>query len=202
MIDSLLSQLGTVEPIDWIGMFTGIIGVSLSIKERLSAWPFFILCYSAYIYINYRSGYYASTATNAGFIFIAIYGWLKWSGLIQQDRNKEKILGISRVPRQFWPFIFATIVAGTIGIGLALSFKDSAQLPFLDAFAVINALVAQWMLSRKYIENWIFWIFSDIVYIVLFLNDQLWTSVFLFSVFILLACKGLYDWNRLILKDD
>jgi nicotinamide mononucleotide transporter len=200
MFDSLFKQIAAIAVIDWLAMFSGIIGVYLSIKERLSAWPFFILCYSAYVYISLRSGYYAFGAMNAGFIFIAIYGWCKWSGIANPSKKANGVLKISRLPDRFWLLIFTFIAVCTITIGVLLSQMDAARLPFLDAFAVSNALVAQWMLSRKHIENWIFWIVSDIIYISLFLNDRLWPSVFLFGVFILLACKGWRDWQRSIMN--
>lgn len=202
MLDSLLKQFATVAPVDWIGMFSGIIGVFLSIKERHSAWPFFILCYSAYVYISFRSGYYAFSAMNAGFILIAIYGWIKWSGVIDSGNNDNHKLKISRLPSTFWLPIFIFVVACTIAIGVLLSRMDAARLPYLDAFAVSSALVAQWMLSRKHIENWIFWIISDCVYMSLFINDRLWPSVLLFGVFILLACKGWRDWRRSFIKNS
>ena len=197
MPDSLLNQFAAIEPIDWIAMLAGIIGVSLSIKERLSAWPFFILCYLAYVYISLRSGYYAFAAMNITFVGIAVYGWHKWSAPAKSPKeDNTHSLQVSRLPRQLWPLILLLIAAGTLVFGWMLSQVNAARLPFLDAFAVSNALVAQWMLSRKHIENWLFWIVSDIVYINLFFNDRLWPSVILFSAFVLLACKGWHDWKK------
>lgn len=200
LFESLFRQFADVSLIDWVGMFSGVIGVSLSIRERISSWPFFILCYSAYVYISFRSGYYAFSAMNAGFIIIAAYGWLKWSGVLNPDRVRDNSLNISRLPHRFWLFVCIFIAACTLAIGLLLSQMNAARLPFVDAFAVSNAVIAQWMLSRKYIENWLFWIISDIVYISLFINDKLWPSVLLFGVFILLASKGWCDWQRSIVN--
>lgn len=196
MIDFLITQFAAIEPIDWIAMLAGIVGVSLSIKERLSAWPCFILCYLAYIYISFRSGYLAFSLMNALFVIIAFYGWYHWSSAANQGKNKKHSLKISRVPRKFWPFVLLFVATCTVAIGWILLQMDSARLPFWDAFAVSSALVAQWLLSRKYLENWIFWIISDIVYVTLFVNDRLWPSVFLFGTFILLACKGWHDWRK------
>ena len=200
MSNSLLEQFAAIALIDWIGMFSGIIGVSLSIRERISAWPFFILCYVAYVYISLRSGYYAFAAMNAGFIVIAIYGWLKWANGSGSDKGSNHILRISKLPHKFWLNIFIFLTAGTLTIGMLLSQMEAARLPFIDAFAMNNAVVAQWMLSRKYVENWIFWIISDVIYISLFISDRLWTSVLLFGVFILLACKGWQEWRQSIVN--
>ena len=54
-MDHLLTQLSAISPIDWFAMITGIVGVYLSIKERILAWPFFILCYAAYVYIAFAA---------------------------------------------------------------------------------------------------------------------------------------------------
>lgn len=198
MVDSLLTQFAAVELIDWLAMLSGVLGVYLSIKERPSAWPLFIFCYSAYIYISIRSGYYAFGLMNAGFIVVAAYGWLQWSGVSKSGKNDAPTLKISSLPGKFWPIVFIFLPLCTLTIGLLLLKTEAARLPFIDAFAVSNALVAQWMLSRKYIENWIFWIVSDVVYTALFLNDRLWPSVLLFAAFILLAFKGWRDWQRFI----
>lgn len=175
-------------------MSTGIIGVSLSIRERLSAWPFFILCYLAYIYISLRSGYYAFSVMNTLFAIVALYGWYKWSGATNPGATASS-LRITRLPRKAWPRMLALIAAGTAIIGLILSRMEDARLPFWDACATSNGLMAQWLLSRKHIENWIFWIIADIIYLTFFLKDGLWPSAFLFGIFTLLACKGWHDWK-------
>lgn len=195
MLETLWQQLAATSLIDWFAMLTGIIGVSLSIKERVSAWPLFILCYSAYIYISFRGGYYAFGGMNIAFVGIAAYGWGKWSGLIS---NNEHELEVSHMPSKHWPIIAAFILLCTLGVGTLLAKTGEARLPYLDAFATSCAFSAQWMLSRKHIENWLFWIISDIVYVCFFFNDKIWPSVILFSIFILLACLGWRDWKRTI----
>ena len=195
MLDSLLTQFAAIDLIDWLAMFAGIIGVYLSIKERLSAWPVLIFCYSAYVYISLRSGYYAMGTMNSISVVIAIYGWCKWSVAANSGKVIHESLKISRTPHRYLPLVFTFVALCTIAIGALFSQMDTARLPFVDAFAMSTAMTAQWMLSRKHIENWIFWIVSDIVYVGLFLNDRLWPSVLLFSAFIFLAFKGLRDWQ-------
>ncbi len=202
MFDSLITQFAAIELIDWVAMVAGITGVLLSIKERLSAWPLFILCYCAYIYISLRSGYYAFGAMNALLVVIAAYGWYGWSGIAKQDEGKTHRLKISRLPHMLWPFVLVFTAASTVAIGWILSQTNAARLPFWDAFAVSNALIAQWMLSRKYLENWILWVISDLVYITLFLNDRLWPSVILFGAFIVLAFKGWHDWQQSMINQS
>jgi len=187
-----MNQLAATSWVEWLGMSTGIIGVWLSIKEKVAAWFFFIICYSCYVYIGFAFSLHALMGMNIAFIGISAYGWAKWA---RQGKNESSKLPISRTNPKHWPLIALFLGLGTFLVGTLLGRLDQAQLPHLDAFAACCALTAQWMLSRKHIETWLFWIVSDIVYLGIFFNRPSWPSVILFATFIGLAIKGWRDWQ-------
>ncbi len=150
-MDTLWLQLKAISPIDWFAMLTGIVGVWLSIKEKIAAWPLFILCYAAYVYISFRSGYYAFGGMNIIFVGVAAYGWFKWASSGNAETGEP--VAIAHLPARTRLSIAALICLGTLSIGWLLSFSGEARLPYFDAFATSCALCAQWMLSRKYAEN-------------------------------------------------
>lgn len=195
MLDQFLNQLATTDPIEWLGMATGIAGVYLSIKEKALAWPFFIICYGSYTYIGYENGLSAFIGMNIVFIGISLYGWKKWSA---QKAADAEIIRPTHTAHKDWPYVGLFVLCGTLLAGFLLSRLDQARLPYLDAFATCCGFTAQWMLSRKHIETWIFWILTDIVYLSIFLQGQSWPSVILFVVFIGLAIKGWKEWKHLI----
>ena len=195
-MDDFLSQLRAISAIDWFGMLTGIAGVYLSIKEKTLAWPLFILCYLSYVYISFRESYYAFGGLNITFVTVAAYGWYQWAQPKENSSDNETQISHLTPKHRVW--VALSVCIGTAGIGWLLASTGEARLPYYDAFATSCALVAQWMLSRKYIENWIFWIFSDIVYTVFFFNDRIWPSVLLFAVFIVLAVHGWLEWKSKI----
>jgi nicotinamide mononucleotide transporter len=129
---------------------------------------------------------------NIVFFLIAIYGWRKWRA---GKKDEARVLPLSRTNAKQWPFIGLFLLCSTVSIGLLLNSLDGAKFAFLDAFATSAALIAQWMLSRKQIETWLFWLISDIAYLGIFASGQLWPSVLLFAVFICLAIKGWREWN-------
>ena len=96
-MDHLLTQLSVISPIDWFAMITGIVGVYLSIKERILAWPFFILCYASYVYISFRGSYYAFGGMNVIFVFVATYGWFRWSTLSKMGGGEIRILSLIHI---------------------------------------------------------------------------------------------------------
>ena len=195
MLEELLKQLAATSPVEWLGMTTGIAGVWLSIKEKIWAWPLFIVCYGCYVMIGRQSGLLALMGMNVVFIGMASYGWWRWA------RIRDEVLDalpVTRTKASHWPLVVSFLVLATAGIGWLLGKLGEASLPYVDAFAACCALVAQWMLSHKHIETWIFWIVSDIVYLGIFFHAQSWPSVILFAAFIGLAIKGWREWRPII----
>jgi nicotinamide mononucleotide transporter len=192
MLDTLFTQLANTSPIEWLAMVVGIAGVYLSIKEKIAAWPLFIICYSCYVYISYLFGLHAFMGMNIAFIAISLYGFWKW----QRNRHGQvDELPITRTRKAHWPLVGLFLLLGTTGIGWWLGSRGEANLPYLDAFATCCGFVAQWMLSRKHLETWVFWIISDIIYLGIFIQGPAWPSVILFTVFIGLAVKGWNEWK-------
>ena len=196
-MDNFLTQLSSISIIDWFAMLTGIVGVYLSIKEKILAWPLFILCYATYVYISLRGNYYAFGGMNVIFALVAAYGWFGWS---KSSKKRGGEIHISHLAPALRWIVAAFICVGTLGLGYLLELTGEARFPYYDAFAATCSLSAQWMLSRKYIENWIFWILADIVYLSFFIKDGIWPSVVLFTVFIFLAIKGWIEWKTIIKK--
>lgn len=188
-------QLKGVSPVEWIGMATGVTGVYLSIKEKLGAWPFFILCYLSYVYLSWDANLYAALLLNVVFIFISVYGWSNW---LRASQKEGYVIHIQHTPKAHLLRALGFVAAFTLILGWILTRYSDAYLPYLDAFATSCAFTAQWMLSRKYIENWLCWILADCIYIYLWSAQGFYVSAVLFMMFILLAIKGWIEWKRII----
>ena len=185
--------------VEWLGTATGLIGVYFSIKEKVLAWPFFIICYGLYIYLSYSASLYAAMTLNACFIPFSLYGWWKWGmasrGKKNTDFSKDS-LAISRLSTQQAIIVGSIALVGTVGIGAALSRFTQGAFPYLDAFATSLSFLAQWMLSRKYIENWIAWFVADVAFIILWAIQGYWVAVGMFIVFTILAALGFISWKK------
>jgi nicotinamide mononucleotide transporter len=193
MLSIIWEKIAATSWIEWLGMLTGVIGVWLSIKERIAAWPLFIVCYATYVYISYQFGLHAFMVMNIAFIGISLYGWRKWSSASADTADEVQI---SKTPRKHLAIAALLLAIGTVVIGRTLQITGEAYMPYLDAFATCCGFTAQWMLSRKHVETWILWIATDAIYIGLMGMQGSWSSVILFSIFIVLAIKGWCDWNR------
>ncbi len=195
MLESFWNQLLATSGIEWLGTITGITGVWLTIRERAAAWPILIVCYGCYVFISLDAKLYAMMFSQAVFIAISAYGWYEWVAGKSED---GELLKIAHTPPRKIAIALTVLVAGTALFGsLLLKYTDSAY-PYLDGFATVCAFVAQWMLARKYIETWICWVVSDIIFISIFVIQGYWMSAFLFSVFVCLALRGWLHWKSTI----
>ncbi len=203
-METFLNQIQQTSLVEWLGTVTGLIGVYLSIKEKVLAWPFFIICYGSYAYLGYSASLYAAMALNICFIPIAIYGWRQWSRRkesteVQNEMGQE--LHISSIPKATLGWAIAIGVVGTLVIGTLLSRFTEGTLPYLDSFATTTSFLAQWMLSKKYIQNWLTWIAADLAFVILWSSQGYWVAVVMFLVFMTLAVFGYSSWKKEVRAD-
>lgn len=202
-MEALITQIQQTSMAEWLGTAAGLIGVTLSIKEKVLAWPFFIICYGLYAYLSYGASLYAAMTLNACFIPFSIYGWWKW-GVSSRGPNKTRSpsdsLAIAKLTSKQRLTVGGIGLLATFGIGTVLSRYTEGAFPYFDAFATSLSILAQWMLSRKYIENWIAWIIADTAFIVLWGIQGYWVAVGMFTVFTVLAAIGFFSWRKELSK--
>ena len=196
-MDLFIEQLKQTSLLEWAGTGSGLAAVYLSIKQKTLAWPLFILCYGIYVYLSFQASLTGAMVLNAVFIPIAIYGWWSWarnsSSPDKAESEDHKIKNMS------WPVRFVTIGI-VLGFSVVLSGINQkwigGAMPHLDAFATAASLTAQWMLTRKYIENWIMWIIADLTFVVVWGMQGYWVTVAMFLIFTGLATSGLLQWQK------
>ena len=202
-MEAFITQIQQTSMVEWLGAATGLIGVTLSIKEKVLAWPFFIICYGLYAYLSYSVSLYAAMSLNVCFIPFSLYGWWKW-GMASRGKNKDhsssESLAIAQLTARQRIAVCGIGLLATIGIGTVLSRFTEGAFPYLDAFATSISFLAQWMLSRKYIENWIAWFVADAAFIVLWAMQGYWVAVGMFIVFTVLAALGFSSWRKELSK--
>ena len=199
LIGRLLDQFAATGAVEWIGSVAGVAGVWLTVRERVSAWPFFVVCYGCYAYLAIEASLYAALVMQLVFILLSFYGWYKWTSGSRKDGGAT--LAVSHLPTRLYPAVALCWIGGTLLAGAALARYTEAYRPFIDAFATMGGFIAQWMLGRKYIGTWPCWIVSDLVFIGLWGPRGYVVTVLLYTVFIILAVAGFRQWSR-VLRDS
>jgi len=131
-------------------------------------------------------------ALQAVYVVLGVYGWYAW--LHGGEQGGE--LAVSRTPGR-WAFGLGALGAvGAVAFGLFLRYRTDAALPYWDAAMTSFSLVAQFMTTRKWIENWGVWLVVDTVYVGMYVSQHLYPTALLYAAFVVLATLGLLEWRR------
>ncbi len=174
------------------GFITGVLNVWLVTRENIWSWPLGVLNACFYVVVFARTGLYSDTGLQVVYLVLSLYGWWHW---LRGGPNHE-VLRVSRTTRRSALWLAAIAVVSWLALATITRRLPGAALPWLDAALVSVSLVAQYMMTRKLLENWLLWIAVDVIYIGLFINRQLVLTAMLYAVFLVLAIIGYRQWHR------
>jgi nicotinamide mononucleotide transporter len=183
--------------IEWVAAIAGAVSVYLSTRENIWSWPTAIVNVSLYTFIFSRAGLYSDAGLQVVYLILSIYGWYHW--LYGGARHTR--LHVSRASGRVWAIAAVAGVLFWLGLARYTSTLPGVSLPYLDAGLTTTSLVAQWMMTRKILENWVLWILADIVYVPMYIHKSLYVTAGLYAVFLVLAVMGLVQWRRSLARD-
>jgi len=181
--------MGTLE---WVAVAFGIVSVYLSVREKIWSWPTAIVNVSLYVYIFSQAKLYADMGLQVFYICISFYGWWNW---LYGGENRTE-LHVTRLPRRWalvLPFVF---VAGAAALGTFPRPSTDAAPPDADASLAVASLIAQYLMTKKVVENWAIWVAADVGYIAMYIYKGLYPTTYLYAVFLVLAAMGYVQWTR------
>lgn len=172
-----------------VAFITGVLGVWLTVKENIWNWPIGIVSSAIYIVVFWNTGLFADGGLNVYYVILGFTGWYMWLF------GGEKHTGVVIVDTPAWeyPILAVVTVAGTWALTIFLAKHDDSA-PFWDALTSVISVVAQYMVTRKYIQNWHLWIVVDIIYVRLYIFKHLQLTAVLYAIFIVMAFLGLRSW--------
>lgn len=182
-------------------MITGVLSVWYARKESILVYPVGIISVLLYVYICLQVKLYADAGVNFYYFLASVYGWYFWlKGGKQQgvgDQEQAHIVTLSM--RMQVLTILVTIVIGTVFRFILDNYTDST-VPFWDGMTTAIFCTAMWLMARKNIENWIYWIIGDIICVPLFFSKGLCLSSLQYGIFTVLAVAGWFTWYHRLKK--
>ncbi|EEL72832.1 MULTISPECIES: nicotinamide riboside transporter PnuC [Bacillus] len=170
----------------------GIINVWLLAREKVSNFLFGMITVAVFLYIFTTQGLYAMAILAAFQFIFNVYGWYYWIA----RSGEEKVKPTVRLDLKGWIIYILFILVAWIGWGYyQVRYLESTS-PYLDALNAVLGLVAQFMLSRKILENWHLWILYNIVSIVIYISTGLYVMLVLAIINLFLCIDGLLEWKK------
>lgn len=182
--------------LEWIGAITGVYCVYLAAKQSIWNWPVAIISVVAYTIVFYKSMLYGDAALQIYFLGTSVYGWYFW--LKKKERDDKPVTSLNA--REYIIAIVITLIFSVL-IGVFLKKFTPTNVPYIDGFCTAVSFVAQILMTRKVLQNWVLWIFVDICYVPLYIYKNLYVTAILYIILLILACLGHIDWQKEYRKD-
>jgi nicotinamide mononucleotide transporter len=181
-----------------IAVITGLLCVYLAAINNIWNWPIAIISTAITIYVMAKAGFYADMLQYTYLTVINIYGWYFWARK-KGTEVKKPVIRISG-KQVVWTLLAVVLISPALGYTLItfaakLKYNPPAY-PYIDSFCTMVSLAAQVLLARKVLENWLIWVFVDLIYIVIYALKGLDVYAFMFAVYVVIAIYGYFDWRK------
>ncbi len=177
--------------LEFIAVIFGIISVLLSRIEHIGVYPTGIINTGIYIYLSIVAGLYAEASVNIYYTIMSVVGWVMWT----RRQNDGEKLHITVSTRKEWINSLIFFALCWVILWFILQKFTNSTVPLADSFASAAAYTGMWLMARKKLENWLWWIVTDIAAVPLyFIKGYVFTS-FQYLVFLVLAVMGWVEWR-------
>jgi nicotinamide mononucleotide transporter len=191
-LDAVVAAVAAVSWIEWVAVALALAYLLLAIRQNPWCWAFAILSSAMYCVIFFRTGLVMQAALQLFFIAMAIYGWRVWTG---SDTSVP-------APVRRWPArrhalaLCAVAVASVVNGRLTADAGASSLVPYADAAIAWGSVLTTWLVARKVLENWLYWIVIDLAAAALYGSQGLHATAVLYLLYSALAVRGYKTWQK------
>ena len=180
--------------IESIAVLFSILYVILAVKENIWCWGAALISVSLYIYICFSAQLYPETGLQVFYFIMAIIGYYMWN-----KENKEEIKEWSEIKHLL---IILSGAVLTFFMGFYFSTYTNSQMPIIDSFTTVFSIIATYMVIKKVLGNWLYWIVIDAVSVYLYFNRDLHLTSLLFIAYTIIAIFGYFSWMKKMKTND
>ena len=187
-----ISDLHQTSPLEFTAVICGIASVAFSRMENILVYPSGMINTAIYIYLYLLHGLYADASVNCYYTVMSIWGWIIWS----RKKDGHAALIITRSDAKDWRNALIFFGCCWVVLFTVLKTFTDSTVPQADAFASDAAFTGMWLMNKKKLENWTWWIITDLASVPLNFYKHLVLTSFQYLVFLILAILGYISWRK------
>lgn len=174
-----------------MGTVTGFLCVYLAARQHILNWPISIISVVVYAVLFYEYKLYGDTVLQLYFLGTGIYGWYYW--LKRKEEHQKPVVSLKAGE---YGLVLFSIAALSYILGLFLDRYTNSDVPYIDGCCTAVSFIAQFLMTRKVLQNWILWIVVDACYVPLYLYKNLALTAVLYLLYLAIATMGYLDWKK------
>lgn len=189
--------IATFQQTTWYEILAVVFSISytvLAAYESNWCWPAAIISVSIYIYICFTAKLYSETGLQLFYLIMAFYGWWLWNS----NKTIDQKLIISQIKIKTHVILIVSGLLLTCGIYFIMKTYTDAALPLADAFVTAFSLTTTYMMTKKYIENWIWWIAIDGLAIYIYISRDLPLTALLYFIYVIIVVVAYFKWRGIL----
>ncbi len=183
--------------LEYIAVLAGIASVWFSRKENILVYPVGLINTIIYVYLSFKGNLFGEVSVNFYYTVMSFYGWYLW---LKKDKEQHSVVHITFSNQRWWMHQIVFFLSFYIVIYFSLNYLKQnfapGAIPWADAFASATAFTGMWLMTKKKVESWYWWMATNIASIPLyFVKQYMFTSVYYF-VLLLMSVFGLLTWMQ------
>jgi nicotinamide mononucleotide transporter len=189
---AIAAEARGLAPLEVIAVAAAIAYLLLAIRQNIWCWLGAAISTAIYVYLFFGARLYMESALNLFYFAMAIYGWSVW----YFGRTGDEELPVSVWGRRVHGIAIISIVVASIVSGYLLARYSDAVYPYIDSLTTWGAIWATFLVARKVLENWWYWLVIDAASVVIYWSRDLQLTALLFVVYVVMIPFGLIAWRR------
>lgn len=181
-----------MSPVEIGGAIFGLLAVWLTVRQNVWCWPTGLVNVALYAFVFFEAKLYADVGLQVVYFVLCAIGWWRW---LHPGASRVE-LPVTRIGLREALGLGALGALGILAMGTFLATRTDASLPYWDSTTVVMSLIAQWLVTRKVLENWHLWIVADVLMVGIYSYKHLYVTTGLYVIFTLMAIQGLREWKR------
>ncbi len=190
MFDTLLAQAAAWSTLEVTAVVAAILYLLLAIRQHIACWVFALLSTAIYIYLFAEARLYMEAVLNSFYFVMAVYGWVSWR------HGGDNDLPVTSLGLSFHATAIGCIVLVATANGWLLQHFTDAVFPYIDSLTTWAAIFSTWLVARKKLENWWYWLVIDVVSIAIYWSRGLELTALLFVLYVVMIPFGYLSWRK------
>lgn len=194
MLDSLWSDIQSTSFVEWLAVLLAIAYLTLAIRRNIWCWPCAFVSTMLYVYLFWDVKLPMESSLQVYYMLMAVYGFVSWRAVTAGATISQ----IKRYRLRTHLAAICMLFAVSLLTAFVLSENSDARMPFLDSLTTWSAVFATWLVAKREINNWYYWLVIDALLVFLCLRTGLALTALLYVLYLLMIPFGIISWRKVV----